>query len=185
MRKVLFILGQLSDLDIEWLITAGHKQQIPAGTTLIHEGGEIDALYIVLEGALAVLIQAWTDSGTREIVRLRSGEMVGEMSFIDVRPPSATVQAVEVTTVLAIPRQQLAEKLEQDTGFAARFYRALAMLLSDRLRGTTSRLGYGSEQLQPAPDGDEADGELDPNLLGRVALAGTRFDLILKRLMGG
>jgi CRP/FNR family cyclic AMP-dependent transcriptional regulator len=183
MRKVLFILGQLSDLDIEWLITAGRKQQIPAGTTLIHEGREIDALYIVLEGALAVHIQARSGQGAREIVRLRTGEMVGEMSFIDARPPSATVQAIDVATVLAIPRQQLAVKLEQDTGFAARFYRALAMLLSDRLRGTNSQLGYGGDQPQPLPTGDDDEGELDPNLLGSVALAGTRFDLILKRLM--
>lgn len=183
MRKVLVILGQLSDLDIEWMITAGRKQQIPVGTTLIHEGKEIDALYIVLEGALAVHIQARSGQGAREIVRLRTGEMVGEMSFIDARPPSATVQAIDVATVLAIPRQQLAAKLEQDTGFAARFYRALAMLLSDRLRGTNSQLGYGGDQPQPLPNGDDDEGELDPNLLGSVALAGTRFDLILKRLM--
>jgi hypothetical protein len=43
------------------------------------------------------------------------------MSFIDARPPSATVQALDNTIVLAVPRRELAAKLEQDAEFAARF----------------------------------------------------------------
>lgn len=179
MRKVLFILGQLSDLDIEWLITAGRKEQVSAGTTLIHEGKAIDALYIILDGLLSVTMAAL---GGQEIARLGAGEMVGEMSFIDARPPSATVTAAENTFVLAVPRRQLAAKLEQDPGFAARFYRALATFLSDRLRGTVSRLGYGDGQALQE-DIEYAD-ELDDNVLDNVSLAGARFEWILKRLLG-
>lgn len=180
MRKVLFILGQLSDLDIEWLIKVGHKQQVPAGTTLIHQGQAIDTLYLVLDGSLVVSTRAL---GGQEVARLGAGEMVGEMSFIDARPPSATVTAVENTVVLAIPRRHLAAKLEQDMGFAAHFYRALAMFLSDRLRGTVSRLGYGEDQTLQE-DAEYTD-ELDENVLDTVHLAGARFEWILKRLMGG
>jgi bacteriocin-type transport-associated protein len=177
MRKVLFILGQLSDLDIEWLITAGRKERIPTGVTLIHEGQAIDTLYLVLDGTLAVSTRAL---GGQEVARLGAGEMVGEMSFIDARPPSATVTAAENTILLAVPRRQLATKLEQDPGFAARFYRALATFLSDRLRGTVSRLGYGEGQsLQE--DATYSD-ELDENVLDQVHLAGARFERILKRL---
>jgi bacteriocin-type transport-associated protein len=179
MRKVLFILGQLSDLDIEWLIAAGRKEQVAAGITLIHEGKVIDTLYIVLDGLLSVTMAAL---GGQEIARLGAGEMVGEMSFIDARPPSATVAALQNSAVLAIPRQQLAAKLEQDPGFAARFYRALATFLSDRLRGTVSRLGYSHGQsLQE--DVEYAD-ELDENVLDTIHLAGARFERILKQLMG-
>jgi bacteriocin-type transport-associated protein len=179
MRKVLFILGQLSDLDIEWLITAGRKEQVSAGTTLIHEGKAIDALYIVLDGLLSVVMAAL---GGQEIARLGAGEMVGEMSFIDARPPSATVTAIQNSVVLAVPRGQLAAKLEQDAGFAARFYRALATFLSDRLRGTVSRLGY-SEGQSLQEDVEYSD-ELDDNVLDTVHLAGARFEWILKRLSG-
>lgn len=180
MKKVLFILGQLNDLDIEWLIKVGRKEQVPAGKTLIREGQIIDTLYIVLDGILAVSTRAL---GGQEVARLGAGEMVGEMSFIDARPPSATVTAAENTVVLAVPRGQLAAKLAQDMGFAARFYRALATFLSDRLRGTVSRLGYGQGQPLEA-EIDYAD-ELDENVLDTVHLAGARFERILKQLMGG
>jgi bacteriocin-type transport-associated protein len=180
MRKVLFILGQLSDLDIEWLIAAGRKEQIPAGTTLIHEGKAIDALYIVLDGLLSVTMVAL---GGQEIARLGSGEMAGEMSFVDARPPSATVLALQDSMVLAVPRRQLVAKLEQDAPFAARFYRALATFLSDRLRGTVSRLGYSEGQ--SLQEDIEYSDELDDNVLDTVHLAGTRFERILKQLMHG
>lgn len=176
MRKVLYILGELSDLDVDWMIANGRKEDLPAGRNLIQEGKPVGALYIVLDGTLSVLI------GTREMARLGTGEIVGEMSFIDARPPSATVRAVEPSAVLAIPRRQLEAKLRQDTGFAARFYRALATFLSDRLRSTTSRLGYGDSAPSQA-DLDAAD-ELDPNVLDSVHMAGARFDRMLKRLLG-
>ena len=179
MRKVLFILGQLSDLDIEWLIAAGRKEQVSAGTTLIHEGKTIDTLYLVLDGALAVSMRAL---GGQEVARLGAGEMVGEISFIDARPPSATVTALQNSVVLAIPRGQLAAKLEQDPSFAARFYRALATFLSDRLRGTVSRLGYSDGQ--SLQEDVEYSDELDDNVLDNVSLAGARFERILKRLGG-
>jgi bacteriocin-type transport-associated protein len=178
MRKALFILGELSDDDIEWMIATGQTQRLAVGTTLIHEGQPVNALYIVLDGSVTVLAQA---VGGKEIARLGVGEMVGEMSLIDARPPSATVRTLEKAIAFVIPRQDLVKKLAEDQGFAARFYKAIAIFLSDRLRGTVSRLGYSSGQ-QLADDVEYAD-ELDPTVLDTVYLAGTRFDRMLKRLI--
>jgi len=81
--------------------------------------------------------------------------------FIDVRLPSATVKALEDSLVLSIPRQQLAAKLQQDVGFASRFYRVIATLL--RLQGMLSRLGYGRRVYkgQPLDEAIEYEDELD------------------------
>ena len=54
MRKVLFILSELADADIDWLIENGTRETHPSGTILIHEGKPIEVLYIVLSGRLAV-----------------------------------------------------------------------------------------------------------------------------------
>jgi bacteriocin-type transport-associated protein len=178
MRKVLYILGELSDDDVEWLIAKGETQRVAAGTTLIHEGRPVDALYIVLDGSVTVLTQAL---GGQEVAKLGVGEIVGEMSLVDARPPSATVQARERATLFVIPRDELVRRLAQDTGFAARFYRAIALFLSDRLRGTVSRMGYGRGQQLDA-EVEYAD-ELDPAVLDNVYLAGTRFDRMLRRLI--
>ena len=179
MKKVLFILGELDDDDIDWVIETAVRQDIVAGTVLIREGHPIDTLYILLEGTLSVSVAAM---GDREIAQLSSGDVVGEMSFIDTRPPSATVTATQPSLVLSLPREQLATKLRQDVGFASRFYRALAIFLSNRLRVTVNQLGYGSNNQFEMTVLTRDD--LTRDAKDNVALAETRLDWLLRRLKG-
>ena len=143
MRKVLFLFGQLNDDDVEWILAAGAKRFIPAGGTLIQQGVPVDAVFILLEGLLGVWLQG-RRGPEREIARLNAGEIVGEMSFVDTRPPSATVRALGDSTVFAVPKSLLNAKLAADQGFAARFYRALAIYLSTTVRERHRALGYGA-----------------------------------------
>ena len=177
-RKVLFILGELSERDLDWLLATGSRQEIAAGTVLIQEGEPIDALYIVLDGTLMVSIASL---GGREISKLGCGEVLGEMSFVDERPPAATVKAIENSVVLAIPRQSLTEKLEQDVLFALRFYRAITKFLSTRLRGTVNWFSDDRDlPLHPETRTGEPAGQPPDDM----ALATARFDHILNRLKG-
>ena len=64
-------------------------------------------------------------------------------------------------------------------GFAARFYRALAIYLSTTVRERHRDLGSGGEGDEEEEDPDE----LDPNVLDGVYLAGERFDRMVKRVM--
>ncbi|MGC1395155.1 MAG: cyclic nucleotide-binding domain-containing protein [Coleofasciculaceae cyanobacterium] len=176
MKKVFFLLGELDDDDIDWMISTGRREEIVAGTVLIQEGEAIDTLHILLEGTLAVSVAALEG---KTIARLTSGAVVGEMSFADARPPSATVQAVENSLVLSIPRHQLVEKLRKDEGFASRFYRAIAIFLSTRLRGTVRYLGYAKGQLLNEDSGSD---DLSPEMLDNMPLAKARFDWLLRRL---
>ena len=178
MRKALYILGQLSDHDIEWMIEHGRREALPPGHVLIRQGHPIENLYLTLAGHVADIDEKM---GGKELARLGSGEIVGEMSFIDAQPPSATVTAAEDAAVLALPRAALQQRLDENPGFAARFYRALAIFLSDRLRATVSRLGYGEANGEIDEEGIQDD-ELDLNVLDTVHMAGNRFDMILKRL---
>jgi CRP/FNR family cyclic AMP-dependent transcriptional regulator len=179
MRKVLYLFGQLNDDDVEWMIATGRKRFLEKGNLLIQQGVPVDALFILLDGRLAVYL----GRQEREIARLNTGEIVGEMSFVDARPPSATVRGLEDSTVFAISKPTLVAKLAQDLGFAARFYRALAIYLSTTVRERHRMLGYGSAADAAEVEEDDAD-ELDPNVLDTVALAGDRFDRMVKRLMG-
>lgn len=177
MRKALIFLGILDDMDIEWLIRTGVKGNVLDGTVLIEERKPIDSLYFVLDGEFEVYI-----ANGKAIAVLRAGEVLGEMSFVDSRPPSASVRAKRDSIVLAISREELREKLEEDTGFAARFYRSIAAFLTDRLRTTTSRLGYG-DQLHLDEEVEDLD-EVAPDFLDSMTLAGTRFEELLRRLSG-
>jgi CRP-like cAMP-binding protein len=177
MRKVLYLLGQLTDADIDWLITAGRRERSATGAVLIREGQPTDALYVLLDGTLEVSGRA---VGRGQPIALQVGEVVGEISFVDSRPPVATVTAATDAVLLAIPREKLQAKLADDAPFAARFYRAIALFLAQRLRGLGLRLGYG--QAEPHADQEQED-ELGGELLDNVHLAGARFDRVLQRLM--
>jgi CRP/FNR family transcriptional regulator, cyclic AMP receptor protein len=93
------------------------------------------------------------------------------------------VRGLEASTVFAISKPVLADKLGRDLGFAARFYRALAIYLSTTVRERHRMLGYGAGAAAPEAAEDDPD-ELDPNVLDTVWLAGDRFDRMVKRLMG-
>jgi CRP-like cAMP-binding protein len=169
MRKVLFIFGQLLDTDVLWLAREGRRRKVKRGTVLIHERVPVDALYIVLEGELKVTIE----SQQRDVAHLLPGEVVGEMSFIDARPPSATVSAATDVVLYTIPKRKLQEGLDADAGFAARFYKAIATFLSDRVREAS----VGTDL--PAA----LKNEVDDNVLDNLDRAGARFDDLGRRLL--
>src|SRR4051794_40775530 len=171
MRKVLFLFGQLNDDDVEWMLTAGAKRFVPAGGVLIQQGVPVDALFILLEGRLAVWLRG-KRGPERELARLSAGEIVGEMSFVDARPPSATVKALEDSTVFALSKATLNRKLAADPGFAARFYRALAIYLSTTVRERHRAMEYSTGVAADTGEEEDDTDELDPNVLDGVYLAG-------------
>lgn len=173
MRKVLFIFGELTDGDVEWLAQAGERVHMDPGTLLIPLGARVDHLYIVLDGQLVV------KAGTGSVLaRLESGEIVGEMSLVDPAPTTVSVEVLTPAMLFRIPHETLRKHLSTDFAFAARFYRAICVFLADRMRAAAQRLGYGEAQ----PD---AKGELNENVLDSVHLAGARFDRMLKKLAAG
>ena len=176
MRKVLFILGQLSDDDVEWLAKSGTREQVADSTWVIEEGKPVSSLYLLLDGHMSVTVK-----GVGEIARLGSGDILGEMSFIDHSPPAASVKALGSCRLLRLPRQMLDDHIARNPLFAAHFYKAIATFLSDRLRGTVSRLGFG---IDGALQDEMMQDELDLSVLDNVHLAGARFDRLLKRLNG-
>ena len=172
MRKVLYIFGLLTDGDIDWMARHGERRWLEPGHVVIEEGRPVPSLILVLDGRLAVSV-----GGLGQVAELAAGEVVGEMSFVDSAPPSATVSARDRTLALFIDKAQLAGKLESDVGFGYRFYRALAVFLADRLRAADRRQA-GASLSSPAVLEDE----LDLGILDNLSMAGERFHRLLKTL---
>jgi bacteriocin-type transport-associated protein len=149
------LLKELNNNDINWLLANGRRQTLAAGTQLVEAGKPLDYLHIVIDGSLVSTVSqidnnplarafaALDDNQSAgiEIARLASGEIIGEFSLICMRPPATTVTAVAKSQILSIPLLELEAKLEREVDFAARFYRAIAILLSDRLESIIARLG--------------------------------------------
>lgn len=169
MKRVLFFLGQLNDRDVEWMLHSGTKLDLETGDRLITKGEAIDSLFIVLSGQLAVCSSGNPDES---IAKLEAGEIVGEMSFLESRPPSVSVIVAKPTVVYQISREVINSRLTTNMEFRSNFYYALALFLSNRLRKTTDQLGYGNP---------EEEDMIDTNVLDGVAQAGSRFGQILNR----
>jgi CRP-like cAMP-binding protein len=174
MRKALYILGILDDTDATWLATNGKARHLRAGTVIIQQGVPVESVFILIDGQLQVY------SGNVEVAKLLAGEIVGEISFVDSQPPSASVKAAVDSQVLAVDKTLLRAKLQKDPGFASRFYLSLATFLADRLRVTTARLS--SVQRGADPELQQDLDELPADMLENTALASARFDMIIKRL---
>ena len=142
MLDALGLLSELTEEDINWIQDHGVEQQVIANTLLIQEGLHPEALFIVLEGLVGIEVEA---IHSRRIATAGPGELLGEVSFLDGSPASATVRAIENSLLLALPRPVLEARLEADAAFAARFYRACGRILSRRLRQRT-----GDTELQTA-----------------------------------
>lgn len=177
MRKVLYILGHLSDQDIEWMSAIGRVGRLADGETLIREDAETRDIFIILNGLAEVRA-----AGIGVLALLRTGEIVGEMAFVEQALPSADVRAIGALEFLAIEKWRLQDRLDSDPGFSGRFYKALAVFLSDRLRKANALIKNGG-RLDVGAD-SEGRPQLDEAVLDQVSLAGAKFQRMLAILQG-
>jgi CRP-like cAMP-binding protein len=171
------------------MVRSGSVEDATAGTILIQQDHPVEALYFLLKGNLAVLFSMTVDGQMteRELARRASGEIVGEMSFVEAGNASATIKCAENSLLLALPQELLREKLQRDRGFATRFYRALTLVLIDRLREGLVQRGFGQRaytQDQQLDDDIEYEDEIPLDVLEPTLLAGTRFKWMMNRLQG-
>src|SRR5207344_2912083 len=81
---------------------------LPAAEILFREGDPGDALYVIVEGEVAVLAEG---PPRVEMARLGTGSFIGEVALMTDQPRSATVQAVADTELLRIDRKTLSNVL--------------------------------------------------------------------------
>lgn len=101
---------------------------------LVREGEESQDMYYLQSGTLAVVKRK--GDKTQQIGTIYSGEIVGEMSFLDEEPRSASVKAVTDCTLTVIPRAKFDASMKQ----LPKWYQALVHTLLDRLRKANTRI---------------------------------------------
>lgn len=104
------------------------------GEYLLREGEESTEMYYLQSGTLAVFKR----KGDKEhqIGTIISGELVGEMSFLDKHPRSASVQAMTESVLVIIP----SDKLDGTLAGLPKWFTALLHTLLDRLRKANARI---------------------------------------------
>ena len=104
------------------------------GDFLLHEGEESTEMYYLQSGSLSV-IKRKGDS-VQQIGTIISGELVGEMSFLDKGPRSASVKAITESILVVVPSDKLESTLEGQP----KWFSALLHTLTDRLRKANARI---------------------------------------------
>lgn len=138
MNNTFALLEAMEVEDINWLLANGSEQQIISTHEFVRENEILESLFIILEGLVGVYSFALGDN---PIQLLNSGQVVGELAFLDGHKASATVRAVENSLILELPHKLLLDHIDKDPQFAIRFYRALANLGASRLRQTVEKYG--------------------------------------------
>lgn len=147
LRKALVVFAELSEIDVAWLATMGERRHHPDQSVLIRQGELVPDLLLLLVGK--ALVHVNSPAGPINVGSSRAGELLGEMSLLgsDERA-SATVIADGPIDVLALPKPQLLERLQSDPGLGSRFYRAMALLLSQRNRDQLLSRGLAAISMQ-------------------------------------
>lgn len=123
------LLQALNNADIDWMVTTGERRQLQPGDILILPEQALEEIYLVIEGQLAMSAPC----SQQEFAQITRGDLLGGGWLFGTRPVSITTAKIP-STVLTIPKAQLSHKLVNEVGFASRFYRAIALIMSERIR---------------------------------------------------
>ena len=196
LRKALVVFAHLQEVDVEWLARLGRRRRYSDGAVLIQQGERVPDLLLLLLGTASVRVAA--ASGSVEVGTSRTGELLGEMSLVGRDDhASATVVARGPVEVLALPKELLCQRLVSDPALGSRFYRAMALLLSQRSRDQLQSRGLAAMALRrevsllplsarSPSEGSEADLEreesLDLDQMASISKAGQRFHWLCRHV---
>lgn len=115
----------------------------PAGAIVIREGDSGDFMLIPLDGQCEIVRN--DPAGVPQRIGLAGpGKILGEMSMIDGEPRFASCIALEDTLFAMIDRDGLSRIIADDPRFGIKILLELVLLLSQRLRATSSKLVQGT-----------------------------------------
>tara|TARA_B100001123_G_scaffold306951_1_gene343002 strand:+ start:1820 stop:2479 length:660 start_codon:yes stop_codon:yes gene_type:complete len=128
----------LADDDLEQIAEHATPESFRRGALIISDGDPADALYVVINGRVKVFLGS--DDGKEVVLTiLGPGESFGEIALLDEEPRSASVAAMEKTTVLVIRRDRFLELLRENSDLSWAMIRSLSHLVR-RLTGSVQSL---------------------------------------------
>ncbi len=144
-----FLLGIDGDTFEKLTAIAKYRDYQP-GDIIIREGEQKDEILLIEEGQVEVIKSGTnpdsekqkitTLAGSNKLFDLYQGDVLGEMSLIDVEPPSASVRAVTEVGIWSIDRLEFNTALGVNLVAHNTILANIARILSRRLRDTTAQL---------------------------------------------
>jgi len=131
------ILRGLDREDLRRIRDAGELLDVPAGYRLIEEGAVPHNLILLIRGRLEVYIPDPADRAQgKRLATINPGDSCGEYGFVDRRPTSASVKALENSAVFELHHDELNALMQQRRDLERVFHRNLLNTLVNRLRAS-------------------------------------------------
>lgn len=126
------LLEDLTLQEIEELGDNARVEVFAEGREILTEGKMFQGLWMILSGQCNVIKYCGKQPGV--LATLEPGNVFGEMSFFEMAPHSATVQATEEVKALCLGREELEALRETCPTVSEKIAVNIVKLLSDRLR---------------------------------------------------
>jgi len=136
--EIIFYL--FDDGDIDNIAPFFELCDYPAGSIIFKEGDPGDFIGFVISGKLEVKKQTEFKGNQLIIALLTKGAMVGELSMFDKHRRSATVEAVEDTSLIIFRSESMDSLMQQHPYTGIKILKGLIKILSLRLRKATERI---------------------------------------------
>ena len=115
---------------------AGTELHLIRGDVLFNEGDPPESLYLVLRGRIAIALANPIDRRESVVALMEENDLFGEMGMLDDGPRSAMARALEPTTVLSIPYEQVTAMFDENP----RLLWNVVRMLAQRIRVTDEAL---------------------------------------------
>ena len=135
------VFSTLERTDLERIAQLAVPRSFAAGEVVFREGDSSDTCYVVREGRVRA-IRTHRDGRTLTLARFGRGDIFGELALFEDERRSATVEAIEPTSVVGVLGPDMRRLLSKHAEISAR----LVIALGRRLRETNERLTRQSFQ---------------------------------------
>ena len=129
--RSLSFFSHLSEPHLQALIHHTHFEQYEQDVMLFKEGDEADALYIVLFGSVAIVVNSDEGdlNGDNEIELYTQGALFGELGLVRNQPRAAGAKATRSTGLLVLDKDKFQELLKSSPDIILSLYHYTASLL--------------------------------------------------------
>lgn len=153
--KDLPMFAQFSDPALVEIESQFKPRSLAAGEVLFNQGDPGDELILVTGGKLAIYAPEDGSPAKGQPIRVfTNGAILGEMALIDHKPRSLSARAEEVSTILALSRDDFNRLRRENPELSD----GIMCGLSDRIRYTTEFLGEVRQWVQRITEGNYQSG---------------------------
>ncbi len=128
------LFRDFADAELARIAPLVETRMVAAGTTLVREGEPARELFIVECGSVEVTKRAPGAATDHRLTTLGPGDTLGELALIHRTPRSASIRALEPTTVLTLDMDALDAVTLPDSAVRARMLHNLSAFVVGRLR---------------------------------------------------